>query len=323
MASGTSSSAVDLAGAGWKDAGNEADKAGALRLGDGASVSGAVTLSADAALMLSGTSGTISHLNTNGHTLAKEGTGTLVLGSTDIVGNLDLKQGTIQFNAGGYAGISSIRMASGTALKLDYNANITNGCAVSMEDGSSINFWNGTGTSNLKIDLNGNVSLNGNCSGNAAVLAGTIAGTGHLNLGTTLQNAWTISSSISGDLSLSVNSRVTLSGNNSYTGGTVISGSTLTTRSVSALGTGAVTINGGALALGGNLEISALEGTGGSVSLGGNLLGISGGGASTVYAGSVTGAAGSGLNVGAGADLALTGAVTSIFSMTEKMGRTM
>ena len=311
VASGTSSSAVDLAGAGWKDAGNEADKAGALRLGDGASVSGAVTLSADAALMLSGTSGTISHLNTNGHTLAKEGTGTLVLGSTDIVGNLDLKQGTIQFNAGGYAGISSIRMASGTALKLDYNANITNGCAVSMEDGSSINFWNGTGTSNLKIDLNGNVSLNGNCSGNAAVLAGTIAGTGHLNLGTTLQNAWTISSSISGDLSLSVNSRVTLSGNNSYTGGTVISGSTLTTRSVSALGTGAVTINGGALALGGNLEISALEGTGGSVSLGGNLLGISGGGASTVYAGSVTGAAGSGLNVGAGADLALTGAVTA------------
>lgn len=311
VASGTSSSAVELAGAGWKDAGNEADRAGALRLGNGAAVSGAVTLSADAVLMLSGTSGTISHLNTNGHTLAKEGTGTLVLGSTDIVGNLDLKQGTIQFNAGGHAGISSIRMASGTALKLDYNANITNGCAVSMEDGSSINFWNGTGTSNLKIDLNGNISLNGNCSGNAAVLAGTISGTGRLDLGTTLQNAWTISSAISGDLSLSVNSRVTLSGNNSYTGGTVISGSTLTTRSVSALGTGAVTINGGALALGGNLEISALAGTGGSVSLGGNLLGISGGGASTVYAGSITGAAGSGLNVGAGANLGLTGAVTA------------
>ncbi len=311
VASGTSSSAVELAGTGWRDAGNDADRAGALRLGDGAAVSGAVTLSADAVLMLSGNSGTVSHLNTNGHTLAKEGSGTLALGSTDIVGNLDLKQGTILFNAGGYSGISSIRMASGTALKLDYNSNITNGCAVFMEDGSSINFWNGTGTSSLKINLNGNVNLNGNCSGNAAVLAGTITGTGRLNLGTTLQNAWTISSSISGELSLAVNSRVTLSGNNSYTGGTVISGSILTTRSVSALGTGAVTINGGGLALDGNLEISALAGTGGAVSLGGNLLSISGGDASTVYAGSITGAAGSGLNVGAGANLGLTGAVAT------------
>lgn len=311
VASGTSSSAVELAGTGWRDDGNDADRTGALRLGDGAAVSGAVTLSADAVLMLSGNSGTVSHLNTNGHTLAKEGAGTLALGSTDIVGNFDLKQGTILFNAGGYAGISSIRMASGTALKLDYNSNITNGCAVSMEDGSSINFWNGTGTSNMKINLNGNVSLNGNCSGNAAVLAGTITGTGRLNLGTTLQNAWTISSSISGALSLAVNSRVTLSGNNSYTGGTVISGSMLTTRSVSALGTGVVTINGGALALDGNLEISALAGTGGSVSLGGNLLSISGGDASTVYAGTITGAAGSGVNVEDGASLGLTGTVAT------------
>lgn len=311
VASGTSSSAVELAGTGWRDAGNDADRTGALRLGDGAAVSGAVTLSADAVLMLSGNSGTVSHLNTNGHTLAKEGAGTLALGSTDIVGNFDLKQGTILFNAGGYAGISSIRMASGTALKLDYNSNITNGCAVSMEDGSSINFWNGTGTSNMKINLNGNVSLNGNCSGNAAVLAGTITGTGRLNLGTTLQNAWTISSSISGALSLAVNSRVTLSGNNSYTGGTVISGSMLTTRSVSALGTGVVTINGGSLALDGNLEISALAGTGGSVSLGGNLLSISGGDASTVYAGTITGAAGSGVNVEDGASLGLTGTVAT------------
>lgn len=311
VASGTSSSAVELAGTGWRDAGNDADRTGALRLGDGAAVSGAVTLSADAVLMLSGNSGTVSHLNTNGHTLAKEGAGTLALGSTDIVGNFDLKQGTILFNAGGYAGISSIRMASGTALKLDYNSNITNGCAVSMEDGSSINFWNGTGTSSLKINLNGNVNLNGNCSGNAAVLAGTITGTGRLNLGTTLQNAWTISSSISGELSLAVNSRVTLSGNNSYTGGTVISGSILTTRSVSALGTGAVTINGGGLALDGNLEISALAGTGGAVSLGGNLLSISGGDASTVYAGSITGAAGSGVNVEDGASLGLTGTVAT------------
>lgn len=311
VASGTSSSAVELAGTGWRDDGNDADRTGALRLGDGAAVSGAVTLSADAVLMLSGNSGTVSHLNTNGHTLAKEGAGTLALGSTDIVGNFDLKQGTILFNAGGYAGISSIRMASGTALKLDYNSNITNGCAVSMEDGSSINFWNGTGTSNMKINLNGNVSLNGNCSGNAAVLAGTITGTGRLNLGTTLQNAWTISSSISGALSLAVNSRVTLSGNNSYTGGTVISGSMLTTRSVSALGTGVVTINGGSLALDGNLEISALAGTGGSVSLGGNLLSISGGDASTVYAGTITGAAGSGVNVVDGASLGLTGTVAT------------
>lgn len=311
VASGTSSSAVELAGTGWRDDGNDADRTGALRLGDGAAVSGAVTLSADAVLMLSGNSGTVSHLNTNGHTLAKEGAGTLALGSTDIVGNFDLKQGTILFNAGGYAGISSIRMASGTALKLDYNSNITNGCAVSMEDGSSINFWNGTGTSNMKINLNGNVSLNGNCSGNAAVLAGTITGTGRLNLGTTLQNAWTISSSISGALSLAVNSRVTLSGNNSYTGGTVISGSMLTTRSVSALGTGVVTINGGSLALDGNLEISALAGTGGSVSLGGNLLSISGGDASTVYAGTIAGAAGSGVNVEDGASLGLTGTVAT------------
>lgn len=311
VASGTSSSAVELAGTGWRDAGNDADRTGALRLGDGAAVSGAVTLSADAVLMLSGNSGTVSHLNTNGHILAKEGAGTLALGSTDIVGNLDLKQGTLLFNAGSYAGISSIRMASGTALKLDYNSNITNGCAVFMEDGSSINFWNGTGTSSLKINLNGNVNLNGNCSGNAAVLAGTITGTGHLNLGTTLQNAWTISSSISGALSLAVNSRLTLSGNNSYTGGTVISGSMLTTRSVSALGTGGVTINGGSLALDGNLEISALAGTGGAVSLGGNLLSISGRDASTVYAGTITGAAGSGLNVEDGASLGLTGAVAT------------
>jgi autotransporter-associated beta strand protein len=83
--------------------------------------------------------------------------------------------------------------------------------------------------------------------------------------------------------------KLTLSGPNTYTGGTQLNAGTLTTMSLSALGAGTVNLAGGTLDLGANLNIGSLSGATGVVAINGFALGIDQTVSST-YAGSITGA---------------------------------
>jgi autotransporter-associated beta strand protein len=109
---------------------------------------------------------------------------------------------------------------------------------------------------------------------------------------------------------------LTLSGNNTYTGGTTVSEGTLIAANSNALGTGGVTVNGslsangnGRLDLASSLSVSSLAGTtGGTVGLRANTLTVNQA-TNTAYRGTIGGTGGSLTKNGAG-DLALYGTNT-------------
>ena len=79
---------VSIAGTGW-NASTDLAKAGALRLGDGATLSGTLTLTGDANLIVyNGAKGTLSGtLDTGGHALTVKGNGKLLFGSSVVIGS--------------------------------------------------------------------------------------------------------------------------------------------------------------------------------------------------------------------------------------------
>ncbi|MCI7699386.1 MAG: hypothetical protein MSQ05_08355 [Akkermansia sp.] len=79
---------VSIAGTGW-NASDDYAKEGALRLGDGATLSGTLTLTGDANLIVyNGAKGTLSGtLDTGGHALTVKGNGKLLFGSSVVIGS--------------------------------------------------------------------------------------------------------------------------------------------------------------------------------------------------------------------------------------------
>ncbi len=101
---------------------------------------------------------------------------------------------------------------------------------------------------------------------------------------------------------------LTLSGSNSYSGGTTISGGKVTTKNASALGTGSVTLNGGTLKLDTALNIGSLSGTAGTLETGAHELHINQTQAGE-FAGSISGSAT--ITKSGAAALSLTGSVSA------------
>ncbi|HSH00461.1 MAG TPA: autotransporter-associated beta strand repeat-containing protein, partial [candidate division Zixibacteria bacterium] len=152
----------------------------------------------------------------------------------------------------------------------------------------------------------GNINLNDNTlttgDGTVTAISGVISGSG----GLIKEGAGTL----------------TVSGTNTYAGGTAINDGVLTTNNTSALGTGTVTVNGGALTLASDLTIGALAGAG-DVTLGANRLTAGGNNASTIYSGVISGS-GDLTKQGSG-EMTLTGAntytgVTAVFDGTLTAG---
>lgn len=179
---------------------------------------------------------------------------------------LDLsKQGTV-------LNIHTIDMKNEALVKMD-GASDTLGSAnssvqINMSGASTLNLSNGGGKVYANINIDGSANINGSYQGNELDIIGSIIGTGELTLGRPDEgrlNAWKISAAISDKSSeekLSITSStnsITLSGDNSYSGGTTITGGTLKATHANALGTGNVTVNGGNLEISGENAVKGAE----------------------------------------------------------------
>jgi autotransporter-associated beta strand protein len=147
-----------------------------------------------------------------------------------ITGVSDMSVNSITFNdllsvtIAGSPNVITLNSTSGTAAStLGAGLAVTPGSAISVTS-----FANATNTISANLALGANQTWNV-ASGKTLVVSGIVSGTGSL----TKADAGT----------------VTLSGANSYTGGTNLNGGTLNLSSTGALGSGGITLNGGILSL--------------------------------------------------------------------------
>ncbi len=263
--SGTHSNNMVLGGTGW---GGSEHSAAALRSG-GATFSGAISLSSDATMAVTGNTTISGSLATGDYTLSKTGSARLTLNSGTFSGSIDVQEGSL-FLAGQHtSGLKTITLRENTTMQLDSSNGKFVADKLIMEDGSRVNLRNGNYAGaqfSTNIELTGSVSMDGCVYGNYSTVQGSISGEGTLNLLSSMGgNAWTISSAISGNVAVVANSNVALSGNNSYTGGTTLDGGSLTTGNANALGGGALTVKGGTLTQSTSLLLSTLDGSAGTV----------------------------------------------------------
>ncbi|EEA6531370.1 fibronectin-binding autotransporter adhesin ShdA [Salmonella enterica subsp. enterica] len=202
--------------------------------------------------------------NWDGKTLFKEGDGTLVLSNTaNDYGNTDINGGTLSANDAAALGSGDVAIAENAKLELSQGTldNNVTGEGQIVKSGSDElivtgdnNYSGGTTISDGTLIADHADSLG----------AGAVANSGVLQVGEgELEN--TLSGS--GSLVKTGTGELTLSGDNSYSGGTTITDGTLTADHADSLGTGAVA-NSGVLQVGeGELE-NTLSGSGSLVKTG-------------------------------------------------------
>ncbi len=180
---------------------------------------------------------------------------------------------------------------------------------VKLSGDSAISLQNSATSGNdvwADIEIDGAGEIRGTTYGDDKTsVQGTIKGAGTLSLkkdADQYDNSFIVASDISDKnaeehLKVVVDTGdkgVTLSGNNSYSGGTEIKAGTLTTNHESALGKGTVSVNGGLLKMAADLSLSAMDLLAGTVNNGGHKLDIT-----------------DTLKVGSGATLAMVGEGTT------------
>lgn len=246
-----------------------------LNLANHKITSGAVEMRGN--LTLVGSGGALnSTVVSNGNTVNTQGT--LTIGNTSFAADMSVADNAqVTLTGGAYSKIGDIILGNSSILRLDYGTGITSGSTIFMGEGAKLNLRNGAGGStqmNANIEMTGNsATIMGSIYGNGTRLSGDILGQGTLHLEKTDgTNAWRIDSTIAetegGTLALDVNSNVTLSAANTYSGGTTITGYTLTTENARSLGSGELIMSGGTLALKKDLIIGGLSGTAGNINLG-------------------------------------------------------
>jgi autotransporter-associated beta strand protein len=247
----------------------------------------------------------------------KRGTGTMTLtgnnfygGGTTVeagilAGTTSSLQGDIQndaavvFDQAGTGIYAGVMFGTGSLTKSGTGTVMLTG-ANSYAGGT---FVNGGVLGGNAISLQGSIVNNAAVvfdQGTAGVYAGNMSGIGSLT-------------KIGSDV-------LTLSGNNSYSGGTTVNAGTLRLGSATALPTlGVLTVNGGTFDLNGfNLSVASLSGLGGTIALGNGFLTVAEAG-STTLAAALTGTGG--LNVTGTGTLNLTGVNTYTGPTTVSNGR--
>jgi autotransporter-associated beta strand protein len=193
---------------------------------------------------------TINNLNAGSNNLTKTGTNRLILSgnlSSGTPGTLAIDGGSVQLETG-YGGY--IDVDTGTSVIFNSNSPITQTAAIS--GGGSV-ILNGSSSGTLTLSGNNSYSGGTNIGAGSRVIAksGSALGTGDVTVANAGELEFdhnadvTLSNNMSGGGTIIVNNSgyaLTLSGNNSYSGGTNIgAGSKVIAKSGSALGTGDVT----------------------------------------------------------------------------------
>ncbi|QWC96421.1 filamentous hemagglutinin N-terminal domain-containing protein, partial [Polynucleobacter paneuropaeus] len=276
----------------------------------GSNVTGITESSSTSALTISGaitTAGTtFTNSGTNVLTISNNisGTGNVIFnnnssGTTTVSGTSINNIGTIT-NSGSGTGTTTISGAIGSNVTGITESSSTSALTISGAITTAGTTFTNSGTNVLTISNNisgtGNVIFNNNSSGTTTVSGtsinniGTITNSGSGTGTTTISGA--IGSNVTGITESSSTSALTLSGTNTYTGGTTITAGTINAGSGNALGTGGVGIGSsgilnltysGTVTLGSTLSMS----TGASITNSANTSSLSVAGASTLN-GSIT-----------------------------------
>ena len=275
--------------------GVEGAKIGTLYFGDG---SGANTTTLSGNLNITGNVAYATDVN--GEILQlSDGAKVAVAGvfGTTAANAADWGQESSVLNVGNNASFSAGTIAHGDQLtvNLGSGASVSTG-ALTLNSvwGGKTHSFSGQGSENSKVsaeelNLNGNMTLAlsdlrmdiGGISGDKAfsltnavlgiteassgwATAGSVSMSGANSIDVSSGKSVEISGSLSGEGALikSGEGMLTLSGDNSYTGGTTISAGSVVVTNSNALGTGAVTLNGGDLDLRADVEINELNGVG-------------------------------------------------------------
>ncbi len=212
-------------------------------------------------------------------------TDVLFFGGTTRLNNTNNFSANTQFNG--------ITFNSGAELF------VLNGNAINLA-GDIVNNDNSLQTINLALALTGSFQFNAASAGLTFGGGITSATAGTKTLTVTNANAVIISGIIgngSGTMALSKTGTggLTLSGNNTYSGGTTIGAGTVTLSHANALGTGGLTMNGGTLELlsGATHSQANLSGSGGTIRISGNnntaTLSVGSDNTSTTFGGNLAG----------------------------------
>jgi fibronectin-binding autotransporter adhesin len=234
----------------------------------------------------------------------------LALGGNTIthtgMGNIAVVSGALTLS--GDNTYSGGTILNGGTLAANNNAALGGG-GLALNGGTLLNSSGGGVTLSNSITVGGAATIGGT-SGNDLTLSGNV-GLGTNTLIITNAADTTISTIISGVTgSIVQNSTggtgtLTLSGDNTYSGGTTEAGD------ANALGTGLVTVNGGTLDITtAGLNATALAGTAGTVDLGSQTLALGNDGTARTYAGLITGTGDLTYNNTGGGSLTLSGANT-------------
>jgi fibronectin-binding autotransporter adhesin len=312
---------LDLNGVG--DAATDSPTYGAVRFGvANTNETGTVDLQSNAMFGLQD-SATISGKITGFGQLEIAGSGTLILTNTadNWTGGTAIYNGTLQLQKAmpanplgnvtfgsntGYVGAAT--PTSGT-LDFDGTSQTVTGLAVtagsnnvitdSSTSASTLNFAGGTTSSSFSGAITGS-ALSLNVASGSVTLNGSLTYDGTTTIGNgdytkiSGNNTETLHGNVSGGGTLTVGdgtttTSLTLSGaNNTYSGGTTVNAnSTLISGAANAFGSGGLTVNGGAVQLGGHNQIVAyLQGSGGSITDQGVL--TFGGSGTYTYSGSIS-----------------------------------
>ncbi|EJW0011730.1 fibronectin-binding autotransporter adhesin ShdA [Salmonella enterica] len=208
----------------------------------------------------------------DGETLTKEGDGTLILSNTaNDYGDTVINGGTLSANDAAALGSGDVAIAENAKLELSQGTldNNVTGEGQIVKSGSDElivtgdnNYSGGTTISDGTLIADHADSLGTGAVANSGVLQ---VGEGELE--NTLSGSGSLVKTGTGEL--------TLSGDNDYSGGTTISGGTLTADHADSLGTGAVA-NSGVLQVGEGKLKNTLSGTGSLVKTGTGELALSG-----------------------------------------------
>ena len=190
----------------------------------------------------------------NGYTITQTGGGLVDItsASRSILNNYVVSDGKLIFTGGSHSGHGTLSVRDKGTLQLKNKASLSTAKVV-MGNGGTLDLQ---GHTSLMTDMttSGNVSVN--MANDATYLKGSVTGTGLMSVSGQGVIQSLLSDGSDGALALEVSGKaISLLAANTYSGGTTLNSGSLYARNSQALGTGAVTVNGGTLWL----DISGLD----------------------------------------------------------------